>query len=118
MVSASINFKLDIFIASLNSTHCVCQKGFHLAIISTKVETENPISELKPAFDIIGTVLEQFVTITDEFEPVEDKFEDNVIITKSFTSVSHFEFDTKDVLALYKRLAGKELDLENLEDTD
>jgi hypothetical protein len=41
-----------------------------------------------------------------------------VIITKSFTPVSHFEYDTKDVLALYKRLAGKELDLENLDDTE
>lgn len=112
MVSVfKINF-LDIFIATLNHTHCVCQKGYYLAIISTIVETDKPLDELKPAFDIIGKRLDDFVTITDEFEPVSTTFEDGVVITRSFTSVSHFEPDTKDVLSLYKALTGKELNLE------
>lgn len=93
-------------------------KGYHLAIISTIVETSDHMAELKPAFDIIGNVLETFVTISDEWEPVDDSFKDNVIITKSFTSVSHFEPDTVDVLNLYKRLTGKPLDLENLEEEE
>ncbi len=45
---------IDIFIAVLNWTHCVCKKGYYLAIVSTMVETNNPQEELKPAFDIIG----------------------------------------------------------------
>lgn len=93
-------------------------KGYYLAIISTIVETSKPIDELKPAFDIIGNVLETFVTISDEWEPVDEIFKDNVIITKSFSSVSHFEIDTIDVLNLYKRLAGKSLDLDNLEEEE
>lgn len=85
-----------------------------MAIISTVVETDKPMDELKPAFDIIGDVLETFVTISDEYEPVSD-FSDNVVITRSFTSVSHFEHDTTDVLNLYKKLTGKEMNLEEEE---
>ena len=102
----------------MNSTHCVCQKGYYLAIISTVVETNSPIDELKPAFQLIGDVLETFVTVSDEWEPVEEEFVDNVIITKSFSSVSHFEPDTVNVLSLYKKITGNSLDLENLETID
>ncbi len=70
---------IDIFIATLNYTHCVCKKGYYLGIISTMVETNNPEAELKPAFDIIGDVLETFITITDLYEPIDNSFKDNVI---------------------------------------
>jgi len=69
---------LDIFIVVLNFTHCVTKKGYYIAIISTMVETDDPASELKPAFDIIGSVLETFITITDLWEPIETSFKDNV----------------------------------------
>jgi RAB protein geranylgeranyltransferase component A len=75
---------LDIFIAVLNYTHCVCKKGYYLAIISTMVETDDPASELKPAFDIIGDVLETFITIGDLWEPIETNFNDNVTILKFY----------------------------------
>ena len=90
-------------------------KGYYLAIVSTIVETEDPYKELTPAFDIIGKRLEEFITITDEFEPVNTEFKDNVVITRSFTSVSHFEPDTVDVLAMYKALTGKTLNLDEEE---
>lgn len=108
--------KNDIFIASLNFTHCICMKGYYVAIISTVLETNDPKKELKPAFDLIGNVLDTFMTVTDEWEPIDTSFKDNVIITKSFSSVSHFEPDTRNVLDLYKTLTGKELDLEHLEE--
>ena len=56
--------------------------------------------------------METFVTISDEYESVDIKFEDNVVITRSFTSNSHFEKDTVDVLNMYKAITGKELNLE------
>ena len=74
------NYCIDIFIATLNYTHCVCKKGYYLGIISTMVETNNPEAELKPAFDVIGDVLETFITITDLYEPIDSSFKDNVII--------------------------------------
>jgi RAB protein geranylgeranyltransferase component A len=74
---------LDIFIATLNYTHCVCKKGYYLGIISTMVETSDPTSELRPAFDVIGEVLETFITITDLYEPIDTTFKDNVRIINS-----------------------------------
>lgn len=91
----------------------VVKEGFYLAIISTVVETDKPMDELKPAFDLIGPVLETFVTVTDELEPINKKFEDGVVITSSFSSVSHFEHDILDILALYQTLTGKKLDLDS-----
>lgn len=42
------------------------------------VETNKPEEELKPAFDIIGDVLDTFITISDLYEPVDQTFNDNV----------------------------------------
>lgn len=99
----------DIFIACLSYIHSVCKKGYYLGIISTMVETNDPVAELKPAFDIIGDVLETFVTVSDLYEPIDQTFADNVFVTSSFDAVSHFEGDTDDVLNLYKKITGKEL---------
>ena len=44
------------------------------------VETNNPKDELKPAFDVIGDVLETFITISELYEPIDTSFKDNVII--------------------------------------
>ena len=61
---------------------------------------------------MIGDVLDTFVTINDELQPVDTKFDDNVVITSSFSSVSHFEHDIKDVLRIYKNITGKDLNLD------
>lgn len=105
---------LDIFIAVLNWTHCVVKKGYYLAIISTVVETDKPTEELKPAFEVIGDVLDTFITISSEYLPIDNSFSDNVFVTKSFDSLSHFQQDTNNVLELYKKMTGEDLDLENL----
>ncbi len=47
------------------------------------VETNNPKDELKPAFDIIGDVLETFITISELYEPVDTTFKDNVNFFKN-----------------------------------
>ena len=44
----------------VSSAHAVCAKGLYIAMISTTVETENPKSEIKPALDVLGNVLEMF----------------------------------------------------------
>jgi RAB protein geranylgeranyltransferase component A len=41
----------------------VSKKGFYVCIISGMVETKDPVAELKCAFDLIGSVLEKFVTV-------------------------------------------------------
>jgi len=113
-----INRNNDIFIAVLNYTHCVVKKGYYLAIISTMVETKEPQAELKPAFDIIGSVLETFITIADLYEPVDTTFSDGIFISTSFDPLSHFEQDTEDVIELYKKITGKVLSLESNEEPE
>ena len=50
--------------------------------------------------------------------PVSTEFDNNVIITDSLDELSHFETATKNVLSLYKKITGKDLDLENLPKDD
>ena len=110
-----INRKNDIFIAVLNFTHCVCKKGYYLAIISTMAETDNPVDELKPAMEIVGPVLETFDKISDLYQPVDTSFKGNIYITSSFDPQSHFENDTDNVIEIYEKITGTKLDL-NLEE--
>ena len=56
--------------------------------------------------------------MSDIFVPVNKDFADNVFITESFDSTSHFESATHNVIALYKKITGKDLDLENLPKDD
>ena len=110
-----IKRKNDIFIAVLNFTHCVCKKGYYLAIISTMAETDNPAQEIQPAMDIIGPTLEQFDKISDIYHPIDITFKGNVYITSSFDPQSHFENDTDNVIEIYEKITGAKLDL-NLEE--
>lgn len=109
--------KSDIFIMLVSDIHQVCKKGFWVAVISTDVETNDPHSEIKAAFDIIGDPCEMFVTISELHEPVNEGMpEDNIFVTKTLDATSHFESAAEDVLRIYKLITGKELDLENLPD--
>jgi Rab GDP dissociation inhibitor len=110
--------KSDIYILLMSDLHQVCKKGFYVAIISANVETKNPEEELRPAFDVLGSIREKFVTMSDVYVP-HTTFDDNVFITRAMDSQSHFESATEDVINLYKKITGKDLDLTNLpEDTE
>jgi Rab GDP dissociation inhibitor len=99
----------DIYIGCISFAHNVVPKGKYVAIVSTTVETSEPIKELKPALDLLGPIAEQFVSIVDTYEPVEDGTKDKVFISKSYDATSHFETTCQDVLDLYKRITGKDL---------
>ena len=108
--------KNDIYIMQVSEFHKVCKKGFYIAIISTTIETNNPEAELAVAYDLIGPVLHKFTTTEDIFEPVSSSFKDNIFITNTLDPTSHFESAARNVLDIYKKITGKELDLENLPD--
>ena len=97
--------------AFLNSTHSVCKKGYYLATISTKVETDKPEAEIEPAMQIIGPYLEKFDKISEIYEPVDKRFKDNIYITSSFDPQSHFENDTDNVIDIYENITITKLDL-------
>ena len=46
-------------------SHLICTKGIYVAIISASVETDNPEAEIKPAIDILGDILEMFVSVSN-----------------------------------------------------
>ena len=108
-----INRKNDIFINVFDSTHLVCKKGYYIAIISTIVEQydDNPISQIKPAMDLIGPVLEIFDKFRDIYSPVDIPFIGNIYITSSYDQQSHFENDIDDVINIYEQITGRKLDL-------
>ena len=67
----------------------------------------------------MGPVKEKFFKISERYEPIKNNFGDGVFISNSFDATSHFESETENVLAMYKEIFGKELDLTNLpEDAD
>ena len=110
-----INRKNDIFIAVLNYTHCVCKKGYFLAIISTIAETDKPETEIEVAMDIVGPILEKFDKVSEIYQPIDTTFKGNVFITSSFDPKSHFENDTDNVIDIYEKITGAKLDL-NIEE--
>jgi len=108
----------DIYISCISAAHNVVPKGKFVAIVSTTVETNEPVKELKPALDLLGPIAEQFVSIVDTFEPVNDGTQDKVFISRSYDATSHFETTCQDVLDLYKRITGKDLVLKPKEHSE
>jgi len=101
--------KSDIYVGVVSFAHSVCAKDKYLAIVSTTVETADPVKELKPALDLLGPIKEQFVHITDTYEPITDGKTDRVFVSTSFDATSHFETTVQDVMDIYKRITGKDL---------
>lgn len=95
----------------VSSGHAVCARGLHIAIISTTVETDNPEAEIQPALELLGPLLEMFVSVSDLHEPINDAAADSLYITKSYDATSHFESSSRDVLAIYETITGEQLDL-------
>lgn len=59
----------------------------------------------------MGNIIQRFTTVATTYEPIADGSEDNCFISSSFDATSHFENDVSDMLALYKRVTGEELDM-------
>ena len=95
----------------VSHAHAVCAEGLYIVIISTDVETDDPVKEIQPALDLIGEKKEMFVQVSDIHEPINDPIAENLYITKSYDATSHFETSSKDVLAIYEKITGTVLDL-------
>jgi Rab GDP dissociation inhibitor len=80
----------------VSSAHNVCPKGYYIAIVSTIAENDaNPHLELEPGFERLGAIEEKFMgPPIPIYEPLESGEKDNVFISKSYDSTSHFETTT------------------------
>lgn len=103
--------KNDIFVCSVSSAHSVSANGVYIAIVSTKMEAGKPEEEIAPGLALMGNIIQRFTTVATTYEPIADGSEDNCFISSSFDATSHFEHDVEDMLALYKRVTGEELDM-------
>jgi Rab GDP dissociation inhibitor len=105
------NRKYDIYVSVVSYAHNVAPKGRWIALVSTQVETNKPEDELKPGLNILGKIDEIFVQTRDLYEPLEDGRKDQVFISKSFDPETHFDKSCEDILDIYKRITGKDMDL-------
>ena len=102
---ALINFLfdfIDIFVSMVSSNHCICAKGYYIAIVSTQVETDSPENEIQPAIKLLGAILEMFVSVVDTYKPLEKGTNNGLWVTKSYDPSSHFEIAADDILDIYQ----------------
>lgn len=86
-------------------------KNKWVAFVSTRVETNTPEAELAPGLALLGPVEHTFTQLSDVYAPRSDGAFDACYISKGYDETSHFEGLTADVLDLYRRITGRELDL-------
>lgn len=98
-------------------SHLICASGFYVAIVSATVETDSPEAEIAPALQLLGDILDMFVSVSTLYEPVNDPTADNLWITSSYDATSHFESASEEILQIYERIVGEKLDL-NIEPED
>lgn len=135
----------DIYVCMVSFAHNVASSGKYIAIVSTTVETSNPIQELAPGFNLLGSIMERsviscsisrrnddfsnnhpfifflchrFDSVTDLYEPVTNGRDDNCYVSKSYDATSHFETAANDVLSLFERITGTSLDMNISADMD
>jgi len=101
----------DVYISVVSYAHNVAPKGRWIALVSTQVETGNPQQELSPGIQLLGKVDETFYQTRDLYEPLADGKKDQVFISRSFDAETHFDKSCEDILDIYKRITGKDMDL-------
>jgi len=107
--------KFDIYISVVSFAHNVAPKGRYIALVSTQVETNKPEEELKHGISLLGKVDEIFYHVRDLFAPTDDGRKDQVFISKSYDPETHFDSSCSDILDIYKRITGKDMDLTQAE---
>lgn len=106
-----IKRKHDIYVSVVSSTHNVAPKGKYLAIVSTVVETNTPEKELEAGLKILGKIDESFFYVSDLLEPKDDGKTSKIFISKSYDPDTHDKYSCEDIMDIYTRITGKQLDL-------
>ncbi|XP_064631856.1 rab GDP dissociation inhibitor alpha-like [Lineus longissimus] len=108
------NRKSDIYVCCVSGAHQVANQEYYLAIVSTTVETDHPEEELMPGLQLLGPIEKKFVAVCDLFEPTDDGTQSKLFISTSYDATTHFETTCTDVLDIYKRMMGKDLDYSSI----
>lgn len=105
-----VNRNSDIYVSLVSHTHQVAAKGWFIAMVSTTVETKNPEAEIKPGLDLLGSIKQKFISVSDYLEPTDNGLESQIFISTSYDATTHFETTCLDVLDIFKRATGEEFD--------
>eukprot|EP00386_Alphamonas_edax_P006929 GDKI01022542.1.p2 GENE.GDKI01022542.1~~GDKI01022542.1.p2 ORF type:complete len:457 (+),score=172.81 GDKI01022542.1:72-1442(+) len=111
---SQLNRRSDVYVMMVSSAHQVAKQGKYIAIVSCSVETNNPQAEIQPALDLLGPIEDKFISVSDQWEPVEDGTKDQVFVSASYDATSHFESATNQVLQMFKKITGKDVDLDKV----
>lgn len=90
-----------------------------IAVISTNQENSSAApgsdaekAEIAPALNLLGKIDEMFFEVVNNYAPSGvDPKASNVFVSTSYDATSHFESATDEVIDMYRRVTGKELDL-------
>lgn len=107
----------DIYVTWVSHKHAVVPRGMYVAIVSTTVETNDPVREVSPGIALLGDIVERFDSISDTYEATGDGTEDRCFITSSYDATSHFETVADEVMEIYERVTGEKLDMTIKADT-
>ena len=105
--------KSDVYVFCCSYSHSVVAKNKWVAFVSTRLEgpPAKAADELAAGLALLGPVEYTFLSVSDVFEPLATGQHDGCYISKGYDETSHFEGLTADVLDLYTRITGKQLDL-------
>lgn len=103
----------DLYVVCLSHHHNVAGKDKFIAVVSGRVEDgSDPHDQLIPALRLLGRIDEEFFFTRELYAPAgDDGSKDNVFVSNSYDETSHFESATADVMSLYKRMTGEDVDL-------
>lgn len=101
---SQVGRKNDIYITCLGASNSVAPAGKYIVIVSSTVETAEPVKELSPALKLLGKPDKIFALLNNVYTPVNDFAKDGCFITNSFDATSHFESSVNDVLAVYEQI--------------
>lgn len=103
--------RFDVYISCVSFEHKVAPNGMWIAIVSTNVETEDPLSEVQVGIDQLGDIVERFDDVSKIYAPVADGKDDGCFITTGYDGSSHFQSCATDVLKIYENITGEQLDM-------
>jgi len=103
--------KFDVYVSAVSSAHHIAPKGKWLAMVTTIAESDKPENELQAGLKLLGKIDETFFSTRDLFVPTDDGSKSQVFISKSFDPETHFQESCEDILNIYKRITGKDMDL-------
>jgi Rab GDP dissociation inhibitor len=101
----------DVFVCCMGNSLQTTAPGIYVAIVSTLVEKGQPDEDVTPGLQVLGPILKRFTSVATTYEAVDDGSKDKCFISGSFDATSHFESDCDDLLNLYKRVTGEDLDM-------